>query len=333
MAKKKQQKQSRYAAYNYAAHAQNAAEINKRDREYYEALSKEEKRKLLEEKQRSEEAYRQWEKESEDSSSTSGGIWNSTKKLASDVVESFKNTSLSDWKDTYRMWMEGLYTMKKDESLEKIREKSQEQDEIKMIARYKQLNLLKSDLQNQLDHVIDPNSPQAANIMDQIKAVSDEIYQYDSYFLNEGRNSDVVTQQMFDFSKLDQKDIMRLHESFSFHDVKGGPLSDYINKPGQRLLQDVQDTGNTLVGLFNHLGHTVTGAIDHYLFGNGSSYDSYILEKGLGYLDRYDPIVKKAYKGNWYDPKDTVSRIDSSKVGQYNDNGSYAVVIRKSTTR
>ena len=107
MAKKKQQKQSRYAAYNYAAHAQNAAEINKRDREYYEALSKEEKRKLLEEKQRSEEAYRQWEKESEDSSSTSGGIWNSTKKLASDVAESFKNTSLSDWKDTYRMWVQG----------------------------------------------------------------------------------------------------------------------------------------------------------------------------------------------------------------------------------
>jgi hypothetical protein len=61
--------------------------------------------------------------------------------------------------------MEGLHTMLRDEDLEHIREKSQEQEEIKMMARYKQLNLLKSNLENKLDNIEDVNSQEAGDVI------------------------------------------------------------------------------------------------------------------------------------------------------------------------
>lgn len=322
MAKKKQQKQSRYAAYNYAAHAQNAAEINKRDREYYEALSKEEKRKLLEEKQRSEEAYRQWEKESEDSSSTSGGILNAVKKTASAVAESAKNVKWSDFADAYRMWTQDLVSLHKDEALEHIRENNQQQEEIKMMAKYKQLALLKSDLETQLNNIDDPNSKEASDVLNRLDTVVQELSNYDQYFLNEGRSSIPIQQQMFDFNKLSSFEKSYLHDVYALHDVKSAPKAtgNFFEDLSGSINQAVKNIGNTLWGGLDTLGKDLYGVVDHYIFGNGYSYDQYVLGKAMEYLDKDDPILKKVYKGNNLLSTKVAESIDSSAVGEYKQN-------------
>lgn len=324
MSKKKQQKQSRFARNNFFEHLINAEEINRQDREYLEQLSQEERNKKLIEKQRSEEAYRQWEKESEDSSSTSGGIINAVKNTASAVINSAKNVSLQDIPDTYRMWTEGLYTMFKDEDLEKIREASQEEEEIKMMARYKQLNLIKSDLEKQLDAIDDLNSEKAINVLDSLNQINDEISKYDQYFLNEGRTRDVISQQMFDFNKLSTSDIARLHSVYAFNNIKNVSFEDYAKNPFKSAGQDLLNIGNLATGIVDYASTSLGGVIDHYLQGNGYSYDSYMLGKAIGYLDKDDPILKKAYKGgNTRTPKDIALSIDSNAVGEYDNSNNY----------
>lgn len=322
MTKKKQQKQSRYAAYNYAAHAQNAAEINRRDREYYKSLSEDEKRKALEEKRRSEEAYRQWEKESEDSSSTSGGIWNSIKNTASAVAESAKNVKWSDFADAYRMWTQGLVSLHKDEALEHIRENNQQQEEIKMMAKYKQLALLKSDLEAQLNNIDDPNSEEASDVLNRLNVVAQELSNYDQYFLNEGRSSIPIQQQMFDFNKLSSFEKSYLHDVYALHDVKSAPKAtgNFFEDLSGSINQAVKNIGNTLWGGLDALGKDLYGVIDHYVFGNGYSYDQYVLGKAMEYLDKDDPILKKAYKGNNLLSTKVAESIDSSAVGEYKQN-------------
>jgi hypothetical protein len=59
------------------------------------------------------------------------------------------------------------------------------------------------------------------------------------------------------------------------------------------------------------------------LFGNGYNYDSYISGKALGYLDKDDPIIKKAYKGNSLSPKQIANSIDSAAVGEYANDKEY----------
>ena len=322
MTKKKQQKQSRYAAYNYAAHAQNAAEINRRDREYYESLSEDEKRKTLEEKRRSEEAYRQWEKESEDSSSTSGGIWNSIKNTASAVAESAKNAKWSDFADAYRMWTQDLVSLHKDEALEHIRENNQQQEEIKMMAKYKQLALLKSDLETQLNNIDDPNSEEASDVLNRLNVVAQELSNYDQYFLNEGRSSIPIQQQMFDFNKLSSFEKSYLHDVYALHDVKSAPKAtgNFFEDLSGSINQAVKNIGNTLWGGLDALGKDLYGVVDHYVFGNGYSYDQYVLGKAMEYLDKDDPILKKAYKGNNLLSTKVAESIDGSAVGEYKQN-------------
>ena len=328
MNKTKQQKQSRFAKNDFRKHVLNAAEIDIQDREYIENLPKEERDEILNKKQRSEEAYRQWEKESEDSSSTSGGIINSVKNTASAVANSAKNFTLSDIPDTFRMWTEGLYTMFKDEDLENIRNSSYKQDEIKMMARYKQLSQLKSDLEGKLNSLDDSNSQEGENVIQQLNSINEELSQYDNYFLTEGRNSDVVSQQMFDFDKLSASDIARLHGTYAFHNIEGSPLSDYINKPMQKIGRELKNIGSLVTGSIDYIASSLGGVVSHYMQGDGYSYDGYILGKALGYLDQNDPILKKAYKGDINknspkDPKNVANSIDSNAVGQYDQNNNY----------
>ena len=189
-------------------------------------------------------------------------------------VESLKNSSIFDEvtsvfpdyfdiaKNSLKLFGKRWIGQNFDGDFAKQYDISQDKQDLEDVESYMQMHKQLGILQNKLKDAQRINDINQINaIYDQIYSISDEIKRLDYYFTHEGKNHPVITEMMYDESKLDFGDYMsglgqytRLAARKQFEKVRPGD-------PFSVLDFAIATTGAAVLGQVNSIAAELTSAI------------------------------------------------------------------------
>lgn len=222
----------------------------------------------------------------------------------------------SDIANSARTWTGKLVDQFIDGDRKAIYDTEQEQEDLQMIAEYKQMHLRLNALRKAPDDPFGGRDKEISELESKIK-------QYDDYFMGEGRSHTVIAQQMFDTNKMDALDKVYANLRYISRDVDRNNYFDgSVYGALDQLGVDIKNVLAQTEGVIDWAMTTGAQGLEN-LFGNGDKVNGYKTGEAIKSMNINDEddrnFLYSLYKGSKLNVGDINQSIDDNKIKAWQD--------------